>query len=172
MKITLESDDAPDFIRHVEHAVNGVFRRHSPETGVLVKINNWFGSNWLGFSGKALGALGVSNKPHDQPADNIRIPPFVPTRVVSQRRFAAPTYEEVASGKPIHIRVPSNLALLRKAATAEPRTALVWYSGNSRTAGRGRNHGLCSDRQLILAMVRRVRDGRSMARNRDVGHKA
>jgi hypothetical protein len=137
MKITLEFDDAPGFIRHVEHAVNGVFRRHSPETGVLVKINNWFGSNWLGFSGKALGALGVWNKPHNQPADNIRIPPFVPTRVVSQRRFAAPTYEEVVSGKPIHIRVPSNLALLRKAATAEPRTALLWYSGNSRTAGRG-----------------------------------
>ena len=49
---------------HVERAVNGVFRRHSPETGVLVKINNWFGSNWLGFSGKALGAVGVWNKPH------------------------------------------------------------------------------------------------------------
>jgi len=135
MKITLQFDDATDFIRHVEHAVNGIFRRHSPETGVLVKINDYFGSNWLGFSGKALGARGVWYKPHNQPADNIRIPPFVPRRVVSQRRFAAPTYEEVASGKPIHIRVPSNLALLRKAAT-EPRTALVWYSGNSRTAGR------------------------------------
>src|SRR6266481_4805030 len=86
MKIILESDDAADFIRHVEHAVNGVFRRHSPETGVLVKINNWFGSNWLGFSGKTLGALGDWYKPHNQPLDNIRIPPVVPARVVLQRR--------------------------------------------------------------------------------------
>lgn len=103
----------------------------------LTKINNWFGSNWLGFSGKALGALGVWNKPRNMPADNIRIPPFVPARVVSQRRFAGPAYEEVSSSKPIHIRVPSSFALLRKAAIAEPRTALVWYSGNSKTTGRG-----------------------------------
>ena len=120
MKMTPEFDDAPDFIRHVEQVVNGVVRRHSPETFVLIKINNWFGSNWLGFSGKALGALGVWNKPRNEPADNIRIPPFVPSRVVSQRSFAAPTYEEVANGKPIHTQMPSNRALLRKAATAAP----------------------------------------------------
>jgi len=137
MKMTPEFDDAPDFIRHVEQVVNGVVRRHLPETLVLIKINNWFGSNWLGFSGKALGALGVWNKPRNEPADNIRIPPFVPSRVVSQRSFAAPTYEEVANGKPIHTQMPSNRALLRKAATAAPGTALVWYSGNSGTVGRG-----------------------------------
>ena len=96
MKMTPEFDDAPDFIGHVEQVVNGVVRRHLPETLVLIKINNWFGSKWLGFSGKALGALGVWNKPRNEPADNIRIPPFVPSRVVSQRSFAAPTYEEVA----------------------------------------------------------------------------
>jgi hypothetical protein len=137
MKIPPEFDDAPDFIGHVEGAVNGVVRRHSPEALVLIKINNWFGSKWLGFSGKALGALGVWNKPRNKPADNIRIPPFVPARVVSQRRFAAPTYHEVPGGTPIHVRVPSPLALLRKAITVAPGTALAWYSGNSKSAGRG-----------------------------------
>lgn len=137
MKMTPEFDDAPDFIGHVEQVVNGVVRRHLPETLVLIKVNNWFGSNWLGFSGKALGALGVWNKPRNKPADDIRIPPFVPSRVVWQRSFAAPTYEEVSNGKPIHSKMPSNRALLRKAATAAPGAALVWYSGNSKTAGRG-----------------------------------
>jgi hypothetical protein len=37
----LEFDDAQDFIRHVEQVVNGVVRRYSPETLVLIKINNW-----------------------------------------------------------------------------------------------------------------------------------
>ena len=115
--------------------MNGIVRRHSPETLVLIKINNWFGSNWLGFSGR--GALDVWNKPRNEPSDNVRIPPFVPSRVVSQRSLAAPNYEEVANGKPIHTQMPSNRALLRKAATAAPGTALVWYGGNSRTAGRG-----------------------------------
>ena len=68
--MTPEFDDAPDFIGHVEQVVNGVVRRHLPETLVLIKINNWFGSKWLGFSGKALGALGVWNKPRNEPADN------------------------------------------------------------------------------------------------------
>ena len=73
----------------------------------------------------------------NQPADNIRIPPFVPNRVVSQRRFAGPSYEEIDSGKPIHKRIPSSLALLRKAAAAVPGAALVWYSGDSKATGRG-----------------------------------
>src|ERR1700730_2686694 len=30
---------------------------NTPETLVLIKIDNYFGSKWLGFSGKALGAL-------------------------------------------------------------------------------------------------------------------
>src|SRR5260370_2493136 len=108
MKMTPEFDDAQDFIRHVEQVVNGVVRRYSPETLVLIKINNWFGSKWLGFFCKALGALGVWNKPRNEPADNIRIPPFLPSRVLSQRSFAAPTHDEVSHGKTMHTQLPSN----------------------------------------------------------------
>jgi hypothetical protein len=57
MKIMPAFDDAPDFVKQVEQVVNGIIHRHSPEIVVLPKIDNWFGSNWLGFSGKLLGAL-------------------------------------------------------------------------------------------------------------------
>ena len=130
-------DDAPDFIRHVGQVVNGVVRRHLPETLVLIKINNWFGSTWLGFSGKAFGAIGVWHNPSYHPANIVRVPPFVPNRVVSQRRFSAPTYEEIDCGKPIHRRMPSRLALNRTVATAAPKSALIWYSGESKVTGRG-----------------------------------
>src|ERR1035441_403754 len=63
MKITPEIDDSPDFVRQVEQVVNGVICLHAPETLVLIKIDNYFGSKWLGFSGKALGALGVWHNP-------------------------------------------------------------------------------------------------------------
>jgi hypothetical protein len=132
-----QSDDSNDFVKQVELVVHGVLYRYTPETLVLIKIDNWFGSSWLGFSGKVLGALGVWHKSYNQPADNIRIPPFVPNRVVSQRRFAAPAYEEVDAGKRLHIHIASTDALARKARTLLPNTALMWYSGNSSATGRG-----------------------------------
>src|SRR5262249_38321002 len=123
MRITPEYDDAPDFIRQVEQVANGIIRRHASETLVLVKIDNSFGSKWLGFPGKALGAIGVGFNPSYHPANIVRIPPFVPNRVVSQRRFSSPGYEEVDCGKAIHRRMPSRIALNRTAATAAPKSA-------------------------------------------------
>ena len=137
MRITAHIDDAPGFITRVEQLAKGVIRRHAPETLVLIKIDNFFGSKWLGFSGKALGAVGVWHNPSYHPTNIVRIPPFVPNRVVSQRRFSAPTYEEIDCGKPIHRRMPSRLALNRTAATTAPKSALVWYSGESKVTGRG-----------------------------------
>ena len=138
MEIAPQVDDEPEFIRQVELAVNGILRRCSPIALALIKIDNWFGSRWLGFSGKALGALGVWTLPSDRrPHNIIRIPPFVPERVVLQRRFAAPDYREVDPGKLVHKHIHSSIALERRAAIEEPETALAWYSGNSKANGRG-----------------------------------
>jgi hypothetical protein len=137
MRISPDTDDSPEFIALVEQLCLGVVFRFKPKQFVIIKIDNWFGSKWLGFSGKALGAVGRWDKPHDRPATEIRIPPFVPNRVISQRRFSAPSYDEVNAGKPIHKQIPSSEALLRKAALHAPQTALAWYSGNSIASARG-----------------------------------
>jgi hypothetical protein len=137
MRITSDLDDAPDFVRQVEQVANGVTLRHTPETLVLIKIDNFFGSKWLGFSGKALGAISIWFNPSYHPAAIVTIPPFVPNRVVSQRRYSSPTYEEIDCGEPIHKRIPSRIALTRTVATAATKSALVWYSGKSKATGRG-----------------------------------
>ena len=137
MRITPNIDDAPEFVMQVEQVANGVIRLHAPETLVLIKIDNFFGSKWLGFSGKALGAIAVWHNPSYNPLTIVRIPPFVPNRVVSQRRFSASAYEEVDCGEPIHKRMPSRVALNRTVATAAPKSALLWYSGESQVNGRG-----------------------------------
>ena len=137
MTITPQSDDSTDFVQQVELITHGVLCRYKPETFFLIKIDNWFGSKWLGFSGKALGALGVWSKPYDKPADNITIPPFVPNRVVSQRKFVATAFEEIDGGGPVHKHIKSTHALHRKARLVLPNAALMWYSGNSSAAGRG-----------------------------------
>lgn len=136
-KIIVQSDDAPEFVDLVERALRRILGRYAPPILILIKIDNWFGSRWLGFAGKILGAAGVTLNVNKGRTRGIRIPPFVPERVVSQQRFAAPAFEEIGSGEPIHKHVPSRTALRRKAAVEVPGKAIVWYSGNSEANGRG-----------------------------------
>ena len=136
MKILPEKDDADEFIAQVDALANGIAEKHAPKCLIVIKVNSWFGSRWLGFSGKLLGMAGV----HLRAArgvwrsDLLSVPPFVPSRIVSQRRFAAPNYLEVAAGSPLHRAVKSSAAILRQIAALEPGAAVLWYSGNSERA--------------------------------------
>jgi hypothetical protein len=130
MNILLENNDAEAFITQVDALTNGILGKHTPESLILIKVNSWFGSRWLRFSGKMLGALGVWQ-------DNLSVPPFVPSRIKSQQRFAAPNYLETAAGPPLHKKVSSSDAILRRIAAIEPGAAILWYSGNSKILGHG-----------------------------------
>src|SRR5215467_316509 len=130
IRIQPEPGDAPEFVSHVEAVVNGILRRHAPRELILIKINNWFGVKWLHFSGKALGALGVWKS-------DLTIPPFVPNRVISQRRFAAPDYTESERGDLIHIAIESDEARKRRVNDVAHGAALVWYGAGSDQARRG-----------------------------------
>jgi len=76
---TEPTDDLP-YLEWVEAAIVGVEEQFDTKTSFVVKIDNWFGKRWLGFSGKALGAIGVCKR-------QLTLPPFIPSRVISQRRF-------------------------------------------------------------------------------------
>jgi hypothetical protein len=130
MQIIPEQDDAHDFVALVEQSVNGILRQYAPLGLVLIKIDNWFGPKWLGFSGKALGAIGVWYK-------KLTIPPFVPNRIVSERQFVAPTYVETAMRQPIHLNIASRDALRRRVSEVARGAALVWFSGDSNKSDRG-----------------------------------
>ncbi|MCA1709275.1 MAG: hypothetical protein LC808_40740 [Actinobacteria bacterium] len=71
-----EATDDPGYLDWVEATVVGVEEAINTKQTYVVKIDNWFGKRWLGFSGKALGALGVRKQ-------KLTLPPFIPTRVVS-----------------------------------------------------------------------------------------
>ena len=130
MRIEPRLDEATEFVTAVNQVIQGIQRHPAPSGILLIQVDNWFGSKWLGFSGKALGAFGVWN-------ENLTIPPFVPNRIVSQRRFLAPLYKEVDPGPPIHRDMTSDLARRREISQVSPNTALFWYSANSRDTGRG-----------------------------------
>ena len=62
--------------------VEGVEETVDTDHTFVVKIDHWFGKRWLGFSGKAIGKLGVRKR-------KLTLPPFIPSRVMSVRRFTA-----------------------------------------------------------------------------------
>jgi hypothetical protein len=130
MRIMPDSNDADDFVAIVSQITNGLLDRNAPSSLILIKVNNWFGFKWRNFSGKGLGVVPVWKR-------YLTVPPFVPSRIISQRRFAAPRYEEIASGDPVHLRVPSREAMKRSIAEVAPGAVVVWYSGNSKSSGRG-----------------------------------
>ena len=130
MEILTQDDDAKGFIAQVEHCTNGILQTYTPPKLILIKIDNWFGSRWLRFSGKFLGELGVWYS-------TLRVPPFVPNRVISERQFTAPDYLTGAAQQPIHIRTESKYALRRELSEIAPKASLIWYSGNSQKTKRG-----------------------------------
>lgn len=97
---------------------------------MLIKIDNWFGFEMAFISGKTFGALGVWKR-------TLTVPPFVPNRVISQRRFAAPLYNEMDAGKPLHLNVCSSAALNRKVSDTAPGAVLIWAGGGSKSSGQG-----------------------------------
>lgn len=130
MKIVPAENDAPAFTAQVEALLEGIARVRRPAVLVLIKIDNWFGPNWLRFStGAHVPVAGCK-------AGILPIPLFVPNRVASQRRFAAPQYNEVSGGGPLHTEDIEG-ARERRMSDLPERTAIVWYSGNSRVNRRG-----------------------------------
>jgi len=130
MEIVPEETDSSEFLAIVQAVVNGLLLERKPPFIFLIKIDNWFGPRWLEFSGKVLGALGVWRSAPT-------LPPFVPKRVVSEKKFIAPSYGGAKHDAPLHRKVPSSYAVTRKVAELAPKGILVWYSGASRISGRG-----------------------------------
>lgn len=91
-----------------------------------VTIDGWFGPKWLGFRGKALGALGIHDSVHDE---NVAIPPFVPARVLREERwsFSSGIWERELPARPLHIAQRSEANQARKIRRlTTPGTLLAW----------------------------------------------
>ena len=67
----------------------------------------------------------------------LHVPPFVPHRVVAERVFEGPDYEEIVFAAPLHIECPSKKALTRRIEDIDKDAAFVWFSGASEAQKRG-----------------------------------
>lgn len=124
--------DAQEFMEHVEGIVNLAVAGR-PSALYVVRINEWFGEKWLGFAGKMLGSFGVSYR------EELRVPPFVPSRVVDEicYELVDGVYVRVVGRAALHIPRSSSSNLRRKMKDVCPGAAIVWFSGQSARNGRG-----------------------------------
>lgn len=127
-------DDDREFMQFVSRLIAGAVARHRPSDLLIYRINNWFDHKWLGFSGRAVGALGIWCR-------RLTIPPFVSNRVIRgwhyQRDEVGDNYSEIGSPPDVHHRGSSAANLTRGIEKVVPNTALFWFSGNTAKTGRG-----------------------------------
>jgi len=129
-----EPGDSAEFMRKVQALVVGVARDCEPARLYVIRIDNWFGPKWMRFAGKFSAGKHFYAGLHKV---TLHVPPFVPHRVVAERVFAGPNYDETVVRPPLHIECASMLALTRRIADVDKEAALIWFSSDSETQLRG-----------------------------------
>jgi len=123
-----EQDDV-QFVGMVTAILNNAVNHYRPKEIYLIHIDHCFDRKWQKFTGKALGAVGRWNS-------ILTIPPFDPSRVLSQKYFRS---DEVAlssyrldQGRPLHLQQTSNYNLHRYIKQVSESGLFLWYSGETK----------------------------------------
>lgn len=132
--VSTQHGDSDEFLGKVRALAIGVARYYEPARLYVIRIDNWFGPKWMHFAGKftagKFAAVGIHKT-------RLHVPPFVPSRVVGQRVFVGPDYEEMVAAAPLHIECPSKQALSRRIADVDKDAAFLWFSEGSEAQKRG-----------------------------------
>jgi len=132
--VSTQQGDSAEFIRKVQALAVGVARDYEPARLYIIRIDNWFGPKWMHFAGTFTAGKHASIGAHKM---RLRVPPFVPHRVLAEQVFLGPEYEQTVAAEPLHIECPSKLALKRLIADIDKDAAFLWFSGESEAQGRG-----------------------------------
>jgi hypothetical protein len=132
--VTTQPGDSTEFIGKARAIAIGISRDFAPARLYIIRIDNWFGPRWMLFAGKFTASKGAAIGVHKT---RLHVPPFVPSRVVEQRVFAGPEFEQTVATAPLHIEISSKLALQRRIADVDKDAAFLWFSGESEAQKRG-----------------------------------
>ena len=129
-----EPDDDEGFLAIVGRLLEQLAR--TADDLHLVRIDNWFGPKWLGFSGKLLGAVGVHT---DVERGAVVVPPFSPGRVVWERHLssAGGEYFPVECPWTLHGKRSSESNMTRQLSHFQSSGHFVWFSGKTHPNERG-----------------------------------
>jgi hypothetical protein len=130
----LHQDD-PGFLDQVEQIITGSIGQYRPAEVYIIRIRDFFDYKWCYFSGKTLGAVGVSK------FCDLTLPPFVPNRVITQAQYdrvgTKRSVYEASDAPPLHIHQHSEANFKRFISRTTNDGTAIWYSSASRVTGRG-----------------------------------
>ena len=133
--LTCLADDDPGYIDQVQRIFAGCLIEYRPAEFYVIRIRNWFDYKWCYFTGKVVGAAGVSR------FRDLTLPPFVPNRVLSQDhhdRIGTDGLEYARSdARPLHIRQPSEANFRRLIRRTTNDGTMLWCSSGNMATGRG-----------------------------------
>lgn len=124
--------DHAAFLSVANQVFLGIAERIRPASIRIIRIDNWFGSNWLDFSGKAIGGVGYWKA-------RFTVPPFVPSRVEREEIWVKDgrTYLQSEQFQSLHIKIRSEENMRRYFDELCPETVAFWFSGQTSNNGRG-----------------------------------
>lgn len=125
-----ESDSG--FVSIVERVLNNAVQRSNPGGVYVVQVDGWFDYKWQQFSGTVMHEIAVWR-------DKLTVPPFHPSRIVSERYFRRSAnlgLYAAAPAKPLHVNQASAENLRRAVADVSSSGVFLWYSHVSKDSDR------------------------------------
>ena len=133
--IPKSEDDDSGFLDEVRWIIAGCLEQYQPAEFYVIRIRDGFDSKWCYFSGKKLGAFGVSN------FCDLTLPPFVPNRVLSQSHYERIATDDGAyqfsNASQLHIHQTSEANFKRFIRRTTNDGTIIWFSSGSISTGRG-----------------------------------
>ena len=121
--VTEHTDSQMEFEAIVDRALRNSLKQHDIDEAYLVSVKGWFDYKWEGFAGTLMHEIAIWR-------GVLRIPPFHPSRILSEKRLRLDknTLQEIEHRHPLHIAQASSENLGRKVADVSPSGVFVWYS--------------------------------------------
>lgn len=112
-----------EFMRIVNRALRNLLERTRVRDVYMVEIDGWFDYKWQKFSGTVMHEIAVWRH-------RLTVPPFHPSRVLSERHFQYNDSElfEISPARPLHISQTSIANLTRRVSDISSSGVFVWYS--------------------------------------------
>ena len=154
IKIVTDEGDSLEFIRPLEELVNRLIVKDDIAEIKLVKIKNWFDHKWLNYSGK--GIIHFTGTLHpDQIAlrpfwrEKITIPPFTPSRVISEIRYHRIQTGNRMFGQGLHDWQRSTDNQTNRITNQSDNGLFIWYSSETKKNQRGSIMGYRVDANVV-----------------------
>lgn len=131
MSHVTEQKSQTEFESIVDRVLRNSLRLNDINEAYLIRVKGWFDYKWEGFAGTVMHEIAIWR-------GELRIPPFHPSRILSEKRVRLKqnTLSEVEHLHPLQVAQASSENLRRKVADVCASGVFVWYSEPSHDADR------------------------------------